>query len=182
MEHAGLPSRDLRKAAIAALARVRIPDPERRCGSLSVRAVGRHVPARDDRHGAGLHTVGPDRGRAHNGARRDNAGGDHGPDPGHEPLDADVDAADHPRSRPRRRILRPDRRHACRAHRRDRADRGAAAITRPTPIRASCSPPRRRSGIASRRPQFHSRPAARSARRVAAVPLQRALRAAAADL
>ncbi len=29
-EHAGLPSRDLRKAAIAALARVRIPDPERR--------------------------------------------------------------------------------------------------------------------------------------------------------
>jgi peptide/nickel transport system ATP-binding protein len=29
-EHAGLPSRDLKQAAIAALARVRIPDPERR--------------------------------------------------------------------------------------------------------------------------------------------------------
>ena len=42
------PRRDRRLGA------VRIPDPERRYRGLPVRALGRHVPARDDRHGAGL--------------------------------------------------------------------------------------------------------------------------------
>ena len=36
----------------SACARVGIPDPARRAHGLSVRAVGRHVPARDDRDGA----------------------------------------------------------------------------------------------------------------------------------
>ena len=47
---------------------------------LSVRAVGRHVPAGDDRHGARLRAGPADRRRADHRARRHHPGGDHGPD------------------------------------------------------------------------------------------------------
>ncbi|WP_262983129.1 ATP-binding cassette domain-containing protein [Paracoccus mutanolyticus] len=43
---------------------------------LSASAVGRHAPARDDRHGAGLRTQAADRGRADDRAGRDRAGAD----------------------------------------------------------------------------------------------------------
>ena len=38
--------------ALELFRRVGIADPERRAARLSARAVGRHAPARDDRHGA----------------------------------------------------------------------------------------------------------------------------------
>ena len=47
---------------------------------LSVRAVGRHVPARDDRHRARLPAGAADRRRADHRPRRHHPGGDHGPD------------------------------------------------------------------------------------------------------
>ena len=47
---------------------------------LSVRALGRHVPARHDRDGARLRAGAADRRRADHRARRHDAGGDHGPD------------------------------------------------------------------------------------------------------
>ncbi len=52
--HEGL-SRDQAHAhAVEMLALVGIPEPRRRAGQLSARAVGRHAPARHDRHGAGV--------------------------------------------------------------------------------------------------------------------------------
>ncbi len=56
--HAAAPGADLgtslKERAVQALRDVAISDPERRAGRLPVRDVGRHVPARDDRAGAGL--------------------------------------------------------------------------------------------------------------------------------
>ena len=90
---------------------------------------------------------------------------------------ADVDAADHPRSRPRRRILRPHRRHACRPYRRGRR-RPRRLLTA---ARASLHAPasRRHADAANRLDDLivDSRPLARSAQGAAALPLQRAMRA-----
>ena len=67
---------------------------------LSVRVLGRHAPARDDRASAVVRSVGPDRGRAHHGARRD----DPGPDPPADPRAARGDrrGRDPGDARPRR--------------------------------------------------------------------------------
>ncbi len=54
--------------------------PARALSRLSVRTVGRHVPARRDRAGAGLQSAAPDRGRADHRPRRHHAEGGDGPD------------------------------------------------------------------------------------------------------
>ena len=52
--HAPIPRADVKRRAIELLAQVRIPDAERRYACVSLRAVGRDVPAGGHRHGAGL--------------------------------------------------------------------------------------------------------------------------------
>ena len=59
---------------------VGIPDPERRLQGLPARAVGRHGPAGDDRHGARLRAGAAHRRRADDRPRRDDPGPDPGPD------------------------------------------------------------------------------------------------------
>ena len=54
------------------------------------------------------------------------------------------DAADHPRSRPGRRILRPHRRHACRPHGRDGTDRRRCSATPAHPYTRQLARRRRR--------------------------------------
>ena len=54
MRHRGLRAKAARAAAIDMLERVRIASPARPRRRLSAQAVGRHAPARHDRHGAGL--------------------------------------------------------------------------------------------------------------------------------
>ena len=53
-----------------------IPEPRAAARRLSASALGRHAPARHDRHGALLPSLAPDRRRADDGARRDRAGAD----------------------------------------------------------------------------------------------------------
>ena len=65
-------------AAIEMLERVGIPEAARRVRHVSARALGRHAPAGDDRHGAAVPARAPDRRRADDGARRDGAGADPG--------------------------------------------------------------------------------------------------------
>ena len=65
-----------RARVIELLDEVGIPDPARRVSRLSSPALGRHEPARDDRHGARLQAEAPDRRRADDGARRDHPGAD----------------------------------------------------------------------------------------------------------
>ena len=74
---------------------------------LSVRAVGRHVPARRDRAGAGLQSAAADRRRADHRPRRHHAEGGDGPDRRADAAARHVDHPDHARSRPGRRLLRP---------------------------------------------------------------------------
>ena len=87
---------------------------------LSVRAFGRHVPAHRHRARARLPAAAPDRRRADDRPRRDDAEGGDGP---HRRADArarHVDDPHHPRSRPRRRLLRQGRRDGEGPRRRDR--------------------------------------------------------------
>ncbi len=54
----------------------RHPQPEDAPQGLPAPVLGRHAPARDDRHGARLRAEAPDRGRADDGARRHHPGAD----------------------------------------------------------------------------------------------------------
>ena len=148
-EHANLPRRDLKQAAIAALARVRIPDPERRAeaypfelsGGMCQRVmIAMALACTPSVLIADEPTTGLD-------VTTQAVIMDLIRDMSHD--DADVDAADHTRSRARRRILRPHRRDACGAYRRDRRDRDASRSSARIPIRASCWPPRRSPSSAS---------------------------------
>ena len=76
---------------------------------LSVRAVRRHVPARRHRARARLPAAAPDRRRADHRPRRHHAEDGDGPDRRADPRARHVDDPDHPRSRPRRHLLRPGR-------------------------------------------------------------------------
>ena len=67
--------------AVELLAEVNIPNPARSGRPLSASAVGRHAPARGDRHGAVLQSRAADRRRADHGARRHRAGADPRPHP-----------------------------------------------------------------------------------------------------
>ena len=60
-QHANLPSRSLREHAVAAPGAGAHPRSTAPLPGLSVRAVRRHVPAGDDRHGTGLLAVSADR-------------------------------------------------------------------------------------------------------------------------
>ena len=98
---------DRGEKAIEALEQVKIARPARALSRLSVRTVGRHVPARGDRAGAGLQSAASDRGRADHRPRRHHAEGGDGPDRRTDQAPGHVDDPDHPRSRPRRGLLRP---------------------------------------------------------------------------
>ena len=68
-------------------------------GLLSARVLGRHAPARDDRHGAHQRSQAADRRRADDGARRDRAGADPRPHPAPAARARHGDRDDHPRPR-----------------------------------------------------------------------------------
>ena len=88
------------------------------------------------------------------------------------------DAADHARSRARRRILRPHRGDARRPYRRDRADRASCSPRPRHPYTAKLIAATPGAATRARRLAVDPRRAARSApRRPAPLPLQRALRA-----
>ena len=70
------------------------PSP-RALSRLSVRTLGRHVPARRDRAGAGLQSAAPDRGRADHRPRRHHAEGGDGPDRRTHQAPEHVDDPDH---------------------------------------------------------------------------------------
>ena len=99
---------------------VGIPEAGASARRLPAPALGRHAPARDDRHGARVQPEAADRRRADDRARRH--------DPGADPRAAaraaraarHVDPAHHPRPRRRRRDVRRRRRHVRRPRRRAR--------------------------------------------------------------
>ena len=110
LQHAQVDTRRGRRAsAIEMLDQVRIARPRRALPRLSVRAVGRHVPARRDRAGARLPAAIADRRRADHRPRRHHAEGGDGADRRADARARHVDDPDHPRSRARRRLLRPRR-------------------------------------------------------------------------
>ena len=76
---------------------------------LSVRIVRRHVPACRHRAGTGLQSAASDRRRADHRPRRHHPEGGDGSDRRADEAPVDVDDPDHPRSWPRRRLLRPRR-------------------------------------------------------------------------
>ena len=74
--HERLPRAAARARAIELLRTGRDPDARAARGRVPAPALGRHAPARDDRHGAGVPAGAPDRRRADHGARRDDPGAD----------------------------------------------------------------------------------------------------------
>ena len=115
--------REAWKMAVELLAKVGIPDADRARQPVPVRVLGRHAPARHDRHGDLLQPRHPDRRRAHDGARRDHPGADH------RRRARDAGAVrlrrhhHHPRPRRRRRDRRQGHGHVRRPHRRVRPRR-----------------------------------------------------------
>ena len=93
---------------------VRIPEPAQRAQRISAPALGRHAPARDDRHGAGLQSQGADRRRADHRARRHHPGADPRPDPRPAARARHRGDPDHPRPRRRRRDRAARHRDVCR--------------------------------------------------------------------
>ena len=80
--HLGGTKAEALERALELLRLVRVPAPERRVRELSSPDVGRHAPARHDRHGARLRSRALDSGRANDGSRRDHPGAgarDHAP-------------------------------------------------------------------------------------------------------
>ena len=100
--HREVSQRERREAVIEMLRRVGFPDPVEGRAHLSVRALGRPAPARDDRHGAGLPPGAADRRRADHRARRHHPGADPPADPGPADRIRHGGAAHHARSRRRR--------------------------------------------------------------------------------
>ena len=155
---------------------------------LSAQAVGRHAPARHDRHGAGLRAAAADRRRADHGARRHHPGADPRPDARAAPRHRHGHHPDHPRSRRGRRDGRRRRGDVCRPDRRARAGRGAVRAARaslhggPAGLDPQARPearapaldrgPRARHGASARTAAASPR-AARSSSRPAAKPCRR---------
>ncbi len=137
------------------------PDPGRALAHRRLPAplLGRHAPARRDRDGARLPAEAPDRGRAHDGARRDDPGPDPRPDQGLAGPGGHVGPLHHPRHGCRGRDRRPDGGDARRPRRRDRRN-GVDLRRRAAPLYARAPLGRaeaRRHGWASRaRPAFPS--------------------------
>ena len=141
MIHADVDQAKANQRTMEVLARVGFPDPKRALKHLSVRALRRPAPARHDRHGA-HHTPCPaDRGRADDGARRDDAGPDPRSHQGASGRDGHVGAAHHPRSRRRRQCGRRGGGDVSRAGSWKRARGRTSSATRSIPIsRPSCAP------------------------------------------
>ena len=104
---------------------------------LSVRALGRHVPARRHRARARLPAAAADRRRADHRPRRHHAEDRDGPGRRADARARHVDDPDHPRSRPRRDLLRPRRGDGEGPRGRDRAVARPSSRRRRIPIRAS---------------------------------------------
>ena len=169
-----------RKAALQARHRDARPGAHPRAGAarqgISAPALGRHAPARHDRHGAGLQSQGADRRRADHGARRHHPGADPRADRRTAARVQRRGDPDHPRSRRRRRDGAAGHRHVCRPQGRGgrgrRAVRAAAASLHGGP--AGLDPaarPDARPGRAQHRP-----PAGDPGHRAAAVRPARGLR------
>ncbi len=94
-QHVQSAASDRGEKAIEALEQVKIARPARALSRLSVRAFGRHVPARRDRAGAGLQSAAPDRRRADHRPRRHHAEGGDGSDRGADEAPEYVDDPDH---------------------------------------------------------------------------------------
>ena len=116
--------------------------------AISARALRRHAPARDDRHGAGLAAGRADRRRADDGARRHRAGRGAGTAARPAARARHQRHPDHPRHGRGRRDGGPGHRHALRPHGRGRQGRRHLRQARRPPIRASCWPPCRASAPA----------------------------------
>ena len=121
-------ARQARERALELLDLVGIPSPAS-ARRVSAPAVGRHAPARDDRHGAGLRAAAADRRRADHRARRDGAGADPASCCANWQRDRHCAALHHPRPRRGGRDLRPHARHVCRRGGRGRAGRRRAAAS-----------------------------------------------------
>ena len=89
---------------------------------LRPRALGGPAPTGDDRHGSRLHPEAPDRGRAHDGARRHHSGSDPGPPRPSPPGPGHVGRPHHARHGRDRRTGRPRARDVRREDRRRRHD------------------------------------------------------------
>ena len=114
------------------------PNPARALRHLSVRAVRRPAPARDDRDGAGLPAGAADRRRADHGARRDDPGADPEADQGAAGRARHGGAADHPRPRRRRQHRRGGRRDVPRPGDGERHARRHLPAARAIPICRRC--------------------------------------------
>ena len=124
------------------------PEPRRR---LPPPVLGRHAPARDDRHGALLRPEAADRRRADDGPRRDDPGPDPGPDRPASEGSWHGRHHDHPRPRRGRRRRRQDQRHVRRLHRRVGTGRGAVREAAPPVHARACSARSRASTSRARR-------------------------------
>ena len=126
----GLSRRQAWARAVELLGEVGIPDPAPARVRVPASALGRHAAARDDRHGDRLRSRPSARGRADDGARRDDPGGD--PRAPARPACPPRDGDDPHHARPRRgrRAGRRGRHHVRRSHRRACAGRGGV---RPAP-------------------------------------------------
>ena len=105
---------------------------------VSAPALGRHAPARDDRHRACLQSQAPDRRRAHHRARRHHPGADPGADEGPLAPARRGGRHHHPQPRHRRPLRRPRERHVCGAPGRERHRRARVRRGRCIPTRAAC--------------------------------------------
>ncbi len=137
--HRDVPRRKDALALTAEMLRlVGFPDPEQALADLSVRAVGRPAPARDDRHGAGVPPGAADRRRADHRARRHHPGADPEAAEGSAGRARHGGAADHPRSRRRRQHGRRGRGHVSRPGDGERHRRRHLRAIRATPISRRC--------------------------------------------
>ena len=172
-----------RARAIELLTLVGITDPESRLAQYPAPAVGRHAPARDDRHRPRLQSQAADRRRADDGARRDHPGADPRADEGSVAPPRRRRRHHHAQSRHRRALRRPRERHVCRAPGRERPGRGvfappaASLCARPAGGRAAARSrplaPSSRPSTARRR-TCSTRPRAAASARAAASPSTRA--------
>ena len=133
--------------------------------AVSARALRRHAPARDDRHGAGAEARRADRRRADDGARRHRAGRGAGAAARPAARAGHRHHPDHPRHGRGRRDGRPRHRHARRPHGRARQGRRHLRDARRPTIRASCSPPCRASAPAPGAQRLAALPADTASRR-----------------
>ena len=139
MLHRDVTKKDANLRAVELLKAVGIPHAARRVARLPAPVLGRHAPARDDRDGADQRAGPADRGRADDGARRDDPGADPEADDDPPGRVRHRDHHDHARPRRRRRDRRRRRRHVRRQGRRGGRRSTRSSRARTTPTRGGCS-------------------------------------------